>query len=253
MSENADRVPIDMPENLFGIGMSPESDHYVYVSFSAISLIGFFGEHEWAQVFSHTHKPQSTREHFCIYFVSHCVDFREVAVDEISTSINKVDQWGLCGGKNGTLLNTIFGTPQYQSHSPAWQDNILVYRQYRFCLVMENSISPGYITEKILNAFLGGCVPIYYGPEDVFDIFNHKPGPLLLSQCFQPNTCSGTEFDTLKEQKLPICRYLVMSPFWRTVTSRSKYSFIRRFYWQWHFEAKNSGYARFGLITQGMY
>lgn len=172
--ENENRIPIDMPANLFGIGMSPDTDRSIYVPFFAISLIGFFGEREWAQVFTHALKPQSTREHFCIYFVSHCVDFREVAVDEISTSINRVDQWGRCGGKNGTLLNTIFGTPQYQSHSAAWQDNILLYRQYRFCLVMENSISPGYITEKILNAFLGGCIPIYYGPDDVFDVFNRN-------------------------------------------------------------------------------
>jgi hypothetical protein len=38
---------------------------------------------------------------------------------------------------------------------------------------MENDAVQGYITEKIIMAFLGGCVPIYYGTEDVFDIFNH--------------------------------------------------------------------------------
>lgn len=30
------------------------------------------------------------------------------------------------------------------------------------------------MTEKILNAFLGGCIPIYYGALDVFDIFNSE-------------------------------------------------------------------------------
>mmetsp|Transcript_7064 Transcript_7064/g.17371 ORF Transcript_7064/g.17371 Transcript_7064/m.17371 type:complete len:107 (+) Transcript_7064:2-322(+) len=30
----------------------------------------------------------------------------------------------------------------------------------------------GYVTEKILNAFLGGCIPIYYGTSQIFDIFN---------------------------------------------------------------------------------
>jgi Glycosyltransferase family 10 (fucosyltransferase) C-term len=172
--ENTNRIPIDMPENLFGLGMSPDSDRFVYVSFFAIALIGFFDETEWGRIFTHTRKPQSTRQHFCIYFVSNCVDFREVAVDEISTSIKRVDQWGRCAGKNGTLLNQIFGTPQYTSHSAEWQDNIPLYRQYRFCLVMENSIAPGYITEKILNAFLAGCIPIYYGPDDVFEVFNRN-------------------------------------------------------------------------------
>jgi hypothetical protein len=28
------------------------------------------------------------------------------------------------------------------------------------------------LTEKILNAFLGGCIPIYYGTEEIFGIFN---------------------------------------------------------------------------------
>lgn len=32
----------------------------------------------------------------------------------------------------------------------------------------------GYITEKIINAFLSGCIPIYYGTAEIFDIFNEK-------------------------------------------------------------------------------
>ena len=39
---------------------------------------------------------------------------------------------------------------------------------------MENESYHGYVTEKILNAFLGGCIPIYFGTEQIFDIFNRK-------------------------------------------------------------------------------
>jgi hypothetical protein len=39
---------------------------------------------------------------------------------------------------------------------------------------MENRQANGYITEKILNAFLAGCVPIYYGTTEIFDIFNKR-------------------------------------------------------------------------------
>jgi hypothetical protein len=39
---------------------------------------------------------------------------------------------------------------------------------------MENRNAKGYITEKILNAFMAGCIPIYYGTPDVFDIFNKR-------------------------------------------------------------------------------
>ena len=39
---------------------------------------------------------------------------------------------------------------------------------------MENESYHGYVTEKILNAFLRGCIPIYFGTEQIFDIFNRK-------------------------------------------------------------------------------
>ncbi len=32
----------------------------------------------------------------------------------------------------------------------------------------------GYITEKILHAFISGSVPIYYGTREIFEIFNHR-------------------------------------------------------------------------------
>jgi hypothetical protein len=126
-------------------------------------------------IFNHSLKPQSTLRKFL-----HLLRF-ELRGDserflsmQISTVIKRVDQWGKCAGKNGTLLNNIFGTPQFNQHSTAWTDNFSLYRKYRFCLVMENSVAPGYITEKILTAFLGGCIPIYYGTEEVFDVFNHN-------------------------------------------------------------------------------
>jgi len=49
-----------------------------------------------------------------------------------------------------------------------------VFSRYRYALVMENSDSPGYVSEKILHAFLSGTVPIYYGSRFVFEIFNAK-------------------------------------------------------------------------------
>ena len=38
---------------------------------------------------------------------------------------------------------------------------------------MENTKLSGYITEKIILAYMGGCIPIYWGTNDVFDVF-HK-------------------------------------------------------------------------------
>jgi hypothetical protein len=51
--------------------------------------------------------------------------------------------------------------------------NPILYSNYQFCLVMENTATPGYITEKIFLAYLGGCIPIYWGTRQVFDVFHH--------------------------------------------------------------------------------
>jgi hypothetical protein len=38
---------------------------------------------------------------------------------------------------------------------------------YKFSVCFENTAFPGYITEKIFDCFLSGCIPIYYGAPDI--------------------------------------------------------------------------------------
>jgi GR25 family glycosyltransferase involved in LPS biosynthesis len=40
-------------------------------------------------------------------------------------------------------------------------------KDYKFCIAFENSKSDGYVTEKFIAAKAAGCVPIYWGAEDV--------------------------------------------------------------------------------------
>ena len=35
--------------------------------------------------------------------------------------------------------------------------------------LQENSISVDYVTEKLYDAFAGGCVPVYYGAPNILD------------------------------------------------------------------------------------
>jgi hypothetical protein len=44
-----------------------------------------------------------------------------------------------------------------------------VMRGYKFAIAYENAAFPGYVTEKIFDAFFAGCVPIYAGAPDVID------------------------------------------------------------------------------------
>jgi hypothetical protein len=42
-------------------------------------------------------------------------------------------------------------------------------RQYKYAVVFENQRQPGYITEKLLDCYVAGTVPIYWGAPDVLE------------------------------------------------------------------------------------
>lgn len=46
-------------------------------------------------------------------------------------------------------------------------DKDLVVSQYQFALCFENTIYPGYVTEKIFDCFLSQCIPVYYGAPNI--------------------------------------------------------------------------------------
>ena len=45
--------------------------------------------------------------------------------------------------------------------------------RYRFCVTMEISRSRDYVTEKLYDAFEGGCLPIYFGAPNIADFLPH--------------------------------------------------------------------------------
>lgn len=47
-------------------------------------------------------------------------------------------------------------------------------REYKFSLAFENSVMDGYVTEKIVQAWAAGTIPIYYGGNNVEFDFNEK-------------------------------------------------------------------------------
>ena len=51
-------------------------------------------------------------------------------------------------------------------------DKMSLLRECRFNLAFENSRSPGYITEKLVEPLVAGCIPIYWGAPDIAGDFN---------------------------------------------------------------------------------
>ena len=58
----------------------------------------------------------------------------------------------------------------------------LIAREYKFAICFENDLYPGYVTEKPVEAYLAGTIPIYYGidsesylnPKAMFNLFDYR-------------------------------------------------------------------------------
>lgn len=53
-------------------------------------------------------------------------------------------------------------------------DKLSYIKQFKFVIAYENSSYPGYTTEKLTDAFIAGCLPIYWGNPLVHKEFNPK-------------------------------------------------------------------------------
>lgn len=53
-------------------------------------------------------------------------------------------------------------------------DKLEFQKKYKFALAVENTSFPGYTTEKLIEAFAAGGIPIYWGDPNVGRYFNEK-------------------------------------------------------------------------------
>lgn len=63
----------------------------------------------------------------------------------------------------------------YAGYTPPWSVNdgfIYYMKDYRFAMVFENAATPGYMTEKLFNAYLGRTIPIYWGDPLIDQLVN---------------------------------------------------------------------------------
>jgi hypothetical protein len=54
------------------------------------------------------------------------------------------------------------------------KSKIQFFSSYKFSIAMENSEGEGYISEKIIDSFLAGTIPIYYGGYNIDQYLNNK-------------------------------------------------------------------------------
>ena len=109
----------------------------------------------------HTLSDEEYKKHtkFCNYVISNALSApdRSKMIDVLE-SYKTVDS----GGK---YKNNVGGPVA---------DKIEFEKKYKFTMAFENSSSNGYTTEKIMEAFAGATIPVYYGSPDIAKEFNPK-------------------------------------------------------------------------------
>lgn len=106
---------------------------------------------------SFTIEDLEKKKGFCSFVVSNCFadDVRAIFFDKLS-QYKKVSS-------GGRFRNNIGG---------AVADKNAFQGEHRFAIAFENTSYDGYCTEKLMEAFAAGCVPIYFGDPNVAKEFN---------------------------------------------------------------------------------
>lgn len=78
--------------------------------------------------------------------------------------------WGKLRRSIASLRVKLHGYKPFPSYRGEVRDKSSVLRRSKFAYCYENTIGPdNYITEKIFDSFLSGCVPVYWGAENVLE------------------------------------------------------------------------------------
>lgn len=138
--------------------------------------------------------PKEQDKHNTLY-IPFCLESRHIYKPRIDTNINRKWTIGYCasnkvqiredmfnkfvkklGHEKCRSFGTCYGSYKNTNQSTGgdYQGDSLIaqYRKCKFVLAMENSKRDGYVTEKIVNAFYSGAIPIYWGSSNISDLFN---------------------------------------------------------------------------------
>ena len=106
-----------------------------------------------------TKEDLANKDAFCSFVVSNCF-----AQDRRTELYNKISEYKTVDS-GGRYLNNVGGPIK---------DKLAFTQRHKFEIACENASYSGYVTEKIVDAFAGYAIPIYYGDPDVAKDFNPK-------------------------------------------------------------------------------
>ena len=103
-------------------------------------------------------KPIKTK--FCAAVISNCKHYYRFRLKfmEKLNKYKKIDMGGKCKNNIKRIV----------------KNKIEFLSNYKFSIAMENSSGDGYLSEKIVDSFLAGTIPIYYGDYMIDEYINPK-------------------------------------------------------------------------------
>ncbi len=101
---------------------------------------------------------------FCCFMVSNHKQPIRNKMFEMLSNYKKVDSYGKYMNNTGVYLNCTYYSPEFRD----------VISNYKFIICFENEKCGTYSTEKIVNAYLAGSIPIYWSSHSIFNVFNRN-------------------------------------------------------------------------------
>jgi len=135
-----------------------------------------------------------------VYIASNCTQqVREKLFEKLKASNGDNSDEKRLARAYGRCQNTESGKSHPQD-TRNWADNYKIYNDFKFVFAIENSINPGYITEKILLAFQGSSVPIYYGSNLIKNYFNEKAFYYMNDKMADPQNPTDAELNAIASE-----------------------------------------------------
>tara|TARA_B110000285_G_scaffold235601_1_gene318529 strand:- start:27833 stop:35488 length:7656 start_codon:yes stop_codon:yes gene_type:complete len=117
-----------------------------------------------------TRDHSDSRRWVVAYSNSHCTPRREKIADTIAGAGIPVVAIGKCRGTHPNIKHEPI--PLDFKKGITWKNNALVLNKFGIVLALENTITEGYLSEKLLMAFAAGAVPVYSGAGGADTFFN---------------------------------------------------------------------------------
>ncbi len=163
----------------FGFDYEDQVGHYQYMRLPLYVLHAAGLRDFWHELPTRLKKPLDhqleaqfatfQQREFCVYIAANETLLRAQVFD----LINRYRTITAPGKSKNNAAPIESGTAWDSRLNPDWQQAKIEYmKQFRFALVFENSSYPGYTTEKLVDAMIAGCIPIYWGNPEINREFN---------------------------------------------------------------------------------